>query len=41
MDGKFNYVEKYKHYKGMTGKEVMKLFNQYSVCEYIQSFYEV
>lgn len=34
-------VEEYKHYKGMTGKEVMNLFHQYSVCEYIQSFYEV
>ena len=34
-------IEEYKHYKGMTGKEVMTLFNKYSVCEYIRSFYEV
>lgn len=33
-------VEEYKNQKGMTGKEVMDLFNQYSVCEYIQDFYE-
>ena len=33
-------VEEYKNQKGMTGKEVMTLFNQYSVCEYIQTFYE-
>lgn len=32
-------VEEYK--KGMTGKEVMDLFNKYSVCEYIQAFYDV
>ena len=25
----------------MTGKEVMNLFNKYSICEYIKSFYEV
>ena len=25
----------------MTGKEVMDLFNQYSVFEYIQAFYDV
>ncbi len=34
-------VEEYKLHKGMSGKEVMELFNRYSVCEYIQSFYEV
>ena len=33
-------VEGYKHEKGMTGKEVMKLFNEYSIFEYIQRFYE-
>ena len=33
-------VEEYKNQKGMTGKEVMDLFNQYSVCEYIQDYYE-
>jgi hypothetical protein len=25
----------------MTGKEVIALFNRYSVCDYIQAFYEV
>lgn len=34
-------VEEYKAQKGMTGKEVMTLFKQYAVCEYIQAFYEV
>lgn len=34
-------IEEYKIQKGMTGKDVLKLFNQYSVCEYIKSFYEV
>ena len=34
-------VEEYKNQKGMKGKEVMALFNQYAVCEYIQEFYEV
>ena len=28
-------VEEYKNYKGMSGKDVMELFNKYSVCEYI------
>ena len=34
-------VEEYKNHKGMSGKEVMELFNKYSVCEYIKAFYEV
>ncbi len=34
-------VEEYKNQKGMTGSEVINLFNKYSVCEYIKSFYEV
>ena len=34
-------VEEYKNHKGMSGKDVMELFNKYSVCEYIKSFYEV
>lgn len=34
-------VEEYKNHKGMSGKEVMDLFNKYSVCEYIKAFYEV
>lgn len=33
-------VEEYKNQKGMTGKEVINLFNRYAVCSYIQSFYE-
>ncbi len=33
-------VEEYKNQKRMTGKEVMTLFNKYSVCEYIRDFYE-
>lgn len=33
-------IEEYKNSKGMTGKEVINLFNMYSVCEYIRSFYE-
>jgi hypothetical protein len=34
-------IEEYKNQKGMSGKEVVDLFNKYSVCEYIQAFYEV
>ncbi len=34
-------VEEYKNRKGMTGREVMALFNRYAVCEYIREFYEV
>ena len=34
-------VEEYKNNPGRSGKEVMDLFNKYSVCEYIKSFYEV
>lgn len=34
-------IEEYKNQKGLTGKEVMALFNKYSVCEYIRDFYEV
>ena len=34
-------VEEYKNHKEMSGKEVMDLFNKYSVCEYIKAFYEV
>lgn len=33
-------VEEYKNSKNMTGKAVMDLFNRYSVCDYIKSFYE-
>lgn len=34
-------IEEYKNNKEMTGKEVIDLFNKYSVCEYIKSFYDV
>ena len=34
-------IEEYKNRKGMTGREVLELFNRYSICEYIKSFYEV
>ena len=34
-------AEEYKNQKGLTGKEVMALFNKYSVCEYIKDFYDV
>ncbi len=34
-------AEEYKKSYGLTGKEVMDLFNKYSVCEYIKEFYEV
>ena len=33
-------IEEYKNEKGMTGKEVIDLFKEYSVCEYIREFYE-
>ena len=29
-------IEEYKNKKGMTGKEVIDLFKEYSVCEYIR-----
>lgn len=34
-------IEEYKNSKGMSGKDVVDLFNKYSVFEYIRSFYEV
>lgn len=33
-------IEEYKAEKNLTGKEVMSLFRQYAVCEYIKSFNE-
>ncbi len=33
-------IEEYKNTKNMTGKEVVDLFNKYSVMEYIVSFYD-
>jgi len=34
-------IEEYKNAKNLNGKEVIALFNKYSVCEYIKNFYEV
>ena len=34
-------IEEYKNQKNMSGHDVMALFNRYSVCDYIRSFYEV
>lgn len=34
-------VEEYKNKKGLTGKEVVDLFNKYSVFDYIRAFYDV
>lgn len=33
-------IEEYKSQKGMTGREVIDLFDKYLVCQYIQLFYE-
>ena len=33
-------IEEYKNQKSMTGKEVMALFQEYAVCEYIRTFYD-
>lgn len=33
-------IEEYRTEKKLTGKEVINLFRQYAVCEYIKSFYE-
>ena len=33
-------IEEYKNQKCITGKEVMTLFNKYSVLKYIRDFYE-
>lgn len=33
-------VEEYKNEKGMSGKEVLALFEKYSVLDYIKEFYE-
>lgn len=41
-EGKFLIfcIEQYKSAKNLTGKQVMKLFCEYGVCEYIVSCYE-
>ena len=33
-------VEEYKNRKGMSASEVMDLFNRYSVCEYLRTYYD-
>ena len=33
-------VEEYKNRNAMTGRDVIDLFEKYSVCEYIRDFYE-
>lgn len=33
-------IEEYKTEKNLSGKEIMRLFREYSVCEYNKSFYE-
>ena len=32
-------IEEYRMQKNLSGEEVMRLFNRYSVCEYIVQFY--
>ena len=41
-EGKFLVycLELYKREKNLTGKQVLELFNQYGVIEYVMSFYE-
>lgn len=34
-------IEEYKNSKNMSGKEVLELFDRYSVCDYIREFYDV
>ena len=34
-------IEEYKNFKKISGKEVVDLFNNYSVFDYIKSFYDV
>ena len=34
-------IERYKHEHKMSGKDTLRLFNQYGVMEYIGSFYDV
>lgn len=44
MDEKLNFIvyciEEYKSAKGLSGKNVIELFNQYGVIDYIQNHYE-
>ena len=32
-------VENYKHYKNLTGKQTVELFNRYGVFDYLREFY--
>ena len=34
-------LESYKQYRNMTGKDVVKIFNDYGVFDYIREFYDV
>ena len=34
-------IERYKHEHKMSGKDTLRLFNQYGVMDYIGSFYDV
>lgn len=34
-------IEEYKNSKNMSGKDVLELFDRYSVCDYIREFYDV
>ncbi len=34
-------LERYKIYKGLTGKQTAELFEKYGVFDYVQEFYDV
>ena len=34
-------MESYKSYRKLTGKEVLKLFSEYGVFDYLREFYDV
>lgn len=44
MDEKINFIvyciEEYKSAKGLSGKNVIELFNHYRVIDYIRDYYE-
>lgn len=44
MEEKLNFIvyciEEYKSAKGLSGKNVIELFNHYRVIDYIQDYYE-
>lgn len=33
-------LEEYRYAKNLTGKQVVELFNKYSICEYLKEYYE-